>query len=463
MQNRTRKPTPSDASASSYRRDARSILVLGMPLIGSHLAQMAIHLTDSIMLGWFSVEALAALVLAHTFFFVFFIMGSGFAFAVMPMVASAVAMGDDTQVRRITRMGCWASVMFAAAVLPLMLRSEALFLALDQKPQTAGLAAEYLGIAGWVIVPALLVMVLKSYLAALERTQVVLWLTVGGVVLNAGVNYLLIFGNFGFPEMGVRGAAIASLGVTSATLVALCVYVALATPEHAMFQRVWRPDWEALRDVARLGWPIGVTNLLETGLFAASSVMMGWLGTLTLAAHGIAMQLVSLTFMVHLGLSNAATVRAGQSFARRDRMALRRVALVAGGLSGGLSLIAAAAFLLMPNLLMAAFLSPAAPDRAAVMAIGLGLLAAAALFQLADAGQVMALGLLRAVRDTRAPMIIAGISYWVIGIPASYILGFPLGLGGIGIWIGLAIGLAVASTLLALRFWRWTGRWQVEG
>ncbi|WP_255009792.1 MATE family efflux transporter [Roseovarius sp. M141] len=434
-----------------------------MPLIGSHLAQMAIQLTDSIMLGWFSVEALAAQVLAGTFFFVFFIMGSGFAFAVMPMVATAVAAGDETQVRRITRMGCWASMIFAALVLPFMLRSEALFLVLDQKPQTAALAADYLGIAGWVIVPALLVMVLKSYLAALERTQVVLWLTVAGVVLNAGVNYVLIFGNFGFPEMGVRGAAIASLSVTSATLAALCVYVALATPEHAMFQRIWRPDWEALRDVVRLGWPIGVTNLLETGLFAASSVMMGWLGTVALAAHGIALQLTSLAFMVHVGLSNAATVRAGQFYGRRDRVALRRVALVAGGLSGILALIAAAAFVLVPELLMGGFLSPTEPDRAAVMAVGAGLLAAAAVFQLADAGQVMALGLLRGVRDTRVPMIIAGISYWVIGIPASYILGFPLGLGGVGIWIGLAIGLTVASTLLAVRFWRWTGRWKVDG
>ncbi|WP_113913200.1 MATE family efflux transporter [Roseovarius dicentrarchi] len=454
-------PDPADASGHpSYRRDARSILALGLPLIGSHLAQMAIHLTDSIMLGWFSIEALAAQVLAHMFFFSIFILGSGFAFAVMPMVATAVAAGDDTQVRRITRMGCWASLIYAALVLPLMVQSEALFLALDQNPQTAALAAEYLGIAGWVIVPALLVMVLKSYLAALERTQLVLWLTLAGVVLNAGVNYALIFGNLGFPEMGVRGAAIASLSVTSATLAALCIYVAFATSEHAMFQRVWRPDWEALRDVARLGWPIGVTNLLETGLFAASSIMMGWLGTVALAAHGIALQLVSLTFMVHLGMSNAATVRAGQSFGRRDRAALRRVALVAGGLSGAFAVIMAATFVLMPVPLMSVFLSPTDPDRIAVLAVGGGLLVAAAIFQLADAGQVMALGLLRAVRDTRAPMIIAGISYWIIGIPASYVLGFPLGLGGVGIWIGLAIGLALASTLLALRFWRWTGRWQ---
>jgi MATE family multidrug resistance protein len=431
-----------------------------MPLIGSHLAQMAINLTDSIMLGWYGVEALAAQVLASMFFFTFFIVGSGFAFAVMPMVATACAEDDERQVRRITRMGAWASLAFAALAMPFMLGSEAIFLALGQKPATSALAADYLRIAGWAIVPALIVMVLKSYLAALERTQVVLWLTVAAVVLNAGVNFALIFGNFGFPEMGVRGAAFASLGVTSLTLVALCIYAALATPEHSLFARVWRPDWEALRDVVRLGWPIGVTNLAETGLFAASSVMMGWLGTLQLAAHGIALQLVSMTFMVHVGLSNAATVRAGQSFGRRDRAGLRSGAVVAVAVSGGFALITATAFLAMPELLIAGFLSPSEPDRAAVILIGTGLLAAAAVFQLADAGQVMALGFLRAVRDTRVPMVIAGVSYWVVGVPASYFLGFTLGLDGIGVWIGLAIGLAAASVLLGLRFWRWTGRWQ---
>ncbi|MEI4263662.1 MATE family efflux transporter [Roseovarius sp. D0-M9] len=445
----------------SYRRDARSLLVLGVPLIGSHLAQMAIHLTDSVMLGWYSVEALAAQVLAHTFFFVFFIMGSGFAFAVMPMVATAVAEGDERQVRRITRMGAWASLLFAALVLPVMIGSESLFLLLDQNAGTSALAGEYLAIAGASIVPALMVMVLKSYLAALERTQVVLWLTLAAVALNALVNYALIFGNLGMPEMGVRGAAIASLGVTSATLIALGVYVAIATPEHSLFVRVWRPDWEALRDVFRLGWPIGITNLAETGLFAASSVMMGWLGTVQLAAHGIALELTSVAFMIHLGLSNAATVRAGQAYGRRDKSALRSGAVVAVGLSGVFALLTVAAFLLMPGVLMSGFIGPDDPDRAAVLAIGVGLLAAAALFQLADAGQVMALGLLRAVRDTRAPMVIAGISYWVIGIPASYLLGFPLGLGGVGVWIGLAIGLAAASALLGLRFWRCTGRWLV--
>ncbi|MCZ4353048.1 MATE family efflux transporter [Roseovarius aestuarii] len=443
----------------TFRRDARSLLVLGLPLIGSHLAQIAIHLTDVVMLGWYSVEALAAEVLAGSFFFLFFIMGSGFAWAVMPMVASALSSGQDVQVRRVTRMGAWASMMFAAAVLPLMIWSEPLLLILGQDPSTAVLAADYLEIAGVVIFPALLVMVLKSYLAALERAQVVLWVTLVAVVLNIGVNYLLIFGNFGFPEMGVRGAAIASLIVTTASMLALGVYAARATPEHSLFTRIWRPDWEAFADVFRLGWPIGVTNLAETGLFAASSVMMGWLGTLPLAAHGIALQIASVAFMVQVGLANAATVRAGQAFGLRDRSALRSVAVASAISSVGFALLTVVAFLLFPETLIGVFMSPSEPDRAGVLAIGVGLLAAAGLFQLVDGGQVMALGLLRGVQDTRVPMVIAGISYWIIGMPVSYVLGFTLGFGAIGIWMGLVVGLAVAALLLGLRFWRWTTRW----
>jgi MATE family multidrug resistance protein len=388
-------------------------------------------------------------------------MGAGFAWAVMPMVASARASGQDVQVRRVTRMGAWASMMFAAAVLPMMIWSKGLFLALGQNPEISVLAANYLEIGGFVIVPALLVMVLKSYLAALERTQVVLWVTLAAVGLNICVNYLLIFGNLGFPELGVRGAAIASLSVTSLSVISLAVYAAWATPEHSLFVRVWRPDWEAFRDVFRLGWPIGITNLAETGLFAASAVMMGWLGTLPLAAHGIAMQLVSVTFMVHVGLANASTVRAGQAYGRSDRGLLRSIAFAAAVLSGGFALVTAAAFLAIPEPLISIFMSPTEPDRAGVLSIGIGLLAAAGLFQLADAGQVMALGLLRGVHDTKVPMVIAAISYWVIGMPVSYILGITLGFDGIGIWMGLAIGLAIAAVLLSLRFWRWTGRWSI--
>ncbi|WP_085826567.1 MATE family efflux transporter [Roseovarius gaetbuli] len=442
----------------TYRQHARAVLLLGLPLIGSHVAQFAINLSDAVMLGWYSVEALAAEVLGGTLFFVLFIMGSGFAWAVMPMVASAEASGQETQVRRVTRMGLWASLFYGVLALPVMIWSEAVFALLGQDPDVAELAGQYLEIAGWGIVPALLVMVLKSYLAALERTSVVLWVTLAAVVVNVGINYLLIFGNLGFPELGVRGAAIASLLVNTAALLALAVYVAASAPEHAMFQRFWRPDWEALGAVFRLGWPIGLTSLAEVGLFAAASVMMGWLGTLSLAAHGIALQVTSVVFMVHIGLSNVATVRAGQAFGRGDGVALRDGAKVVLGMAGAVAVTTMVMFLVVPDLLIGVFLDPDDPDRAAVMAAGRQLLAAAALFQLVDAAQVSALGLLRGVQDTRVPMVIAALSYWAVGVPVSYGLGFVFGFGGPGIWLGLAAGLALAGVFMLVRFWGWSAR-----
>jgi len=329
---------------------------------------------------------------------------------------------------------------------------------MGQDPGTSALAGDYLAIAGWGILPGLMVMVLKSALAALERTGVVLWVTLAAVALNIVINYALIFGNLGMPELGVRGAAIASVSVNVASFLVLALYVQSALPEHAMFSRLWRPDWEALARVFRLGWPIGITNLAEVGLFAASSVMMGWLGTLQLAAHGIALQITSVIFMVHVGLSNVATVRAGQAQGRADGQGLRDGARVVLAVSGLVALGTVVVFLAVPEVLIGLFLSPDDPDRPAVIAVGVMLLAAAALFQVVDAAQVMALGLLRGVQDTRVPMVIAALSYWAVGVPASYVLGFPLGMGGPGIWLGLALGLALAGVFMLWRFWGWSVR-----
>ena len=435
------------------KQHLRAIAVLGLPLILSHVAQFSISLTDALMLGWYDVTALAAQVLGGMMFFVLFLFGSGFAWAVMPMVAEAEAAGQSQQVRRVTRMAMWLSILFGAVSMPMMIWSEPLLLMLGQTEEIAREASRYLRVAGWGIFPALLVMVLKSYLAALERTQVVLWVTVGAVVVNVIVNYALIFGNWGAPELGIVGAAWASVAVQVVSLLLLAVYAAIVTREHALFIRFWRPDWEAFGQVFRLGWPIGITTLAEVGLFAASSVMMGWLGTLPLAAHGIALQISSLMFMIHLGLGNVATVRAGRALGARDIYSLRRGAQVVLGLSLVTVVITIVLFLAVPEFLMGLFLSPDEPDRPGVIAIGVVLLVAAALFQLADAAQVMALSLLRGVQDTRVPMIIATLSYWAVGMPVAYVLGFVFNWGGFGVWLGLAIGLVLAGVFMMWRFW----------
>ncbi|AUR04136.1 MATE family efflux transporter [Phaeobacter inhibens] len=433
---------------------SRAIAVLGLPLIGGHVAQFAIGLTDTVMLGWYGVEALAAVTLGSTYFFTIFLLGSGFAFAVMPMVAAAAGAGEERQIRRSTRMALWLSLAYGLLVMPLLWWSEPILLLLGQEAEVAHGAAEYLRIAGWALFPALLYMVLKSYLAALERTQIVLWVSVLAAALNALINYALIFGNWGAPELGVTGAALASLVTNVFACIFVLFYALKALPEHELLKNFQRPDWEMLSRVLRLGLPIGLTNLSETSLFAASAMMMGWLGTVALGAHGIALSLGGLAFMMHLGLSNAATIRAGNAFGRGDRDHMARGARVVMAMSLGLSVLGMILFLAVPEALISLFLSPDDPDRAEIVLIGSVLLAAAALFQLMDGMQVIALGLLRGVQDTGVPMVIAALSYWAVGIPASYLLGFTFEMGGLGVWLGLVLGLTAAGVFLMIRFWR---------
>jgi MATE family multidrug resistance protein len=443
-----------DAPAIGLGAQARALLRLAVPLILSNLAGFAIHMTDVVLMGWYDVTALAGMVLASSFYFIVFITGSGFAAAVMPLVAKAAQEGNATEVRRTMRMGLWLTGLYAAVALPALLLSGAIFDALGQEPEVADYAHRYLSIAGWMIAPALAIAVLRSFLSALEHTSVLLWVTVGIAVLNALVAYAFIFGQFGAPELGIEGAAWAALFTNTLGAVALFAYALWKLPEYRLLQRLWRPDWQAMGNVFRLGWPIGGQLLAEVGLFAGSAMMVGWVGAVPLAAHGVSLQLASLAFMLHLGLSQAATVRAGQALGRGDRRGLRQAAMASVVLSAGAALLTSAAFLLWPEALLGLFVDPADPARPEVLAVGASLLMLAAVFQLFDGLQVLAIGLLRGIQDTAVPFAIAALSYWGVGLPLAYVLGFVLGGDEIGVWLGLVISLVVASALLMVRFWR---------
>jgi MATE family multidrug resistance protein len=446
--------------ATTFRTNLRQVLALGLPLAGSHLAQFMLAVTDTIMLGWYGVTDLAAGVLGAALFFAVFTFGSGFANAVMPMVATAASSGQETEVRRATRMGLWLSIAFGLGALPVFWFSGGLLTALGQPEDVVPLAESYMRLLGFSLVPALIVMVLKNYLAALGHTQVALWITVAAVALNVGLNWMFIFGNFGVPEMGVRGAAIATIAVNLVTAGALALYCALqpALKRYTLFQRFWRADWQAMAQVWRLGWPIGVALVAETALFTAATVMVGWIGTHELAAHGIALEITAMLFMVHLGFSNAATVLVGRARGQRDQAALRAGAKVAVAVSMAFATATMIFYFLAGPFLVGLFLSPDEPARATIIVIGASFLIVAAVFQLADGAQVMAMGLLRGVQDTRWPMLIAAFSYWGVGLPTSYLLGIVFGWGGEGVWAGLVVGLSVAAILLMLRFWRGPGR-----
>jgi MATE family multidrug resistance protein len=448
------------AAPLPWRQHFGATLSLGLPLVGAQVAQMGIGVTDAVMIGWLGAPELAAATLATTLFFNVLMFGAGFTYAVLPMVAQSRARGDDRAVRRATRMGLWIVTAFSAAMMVPLSFLEPILIALGQEPLVADLAAQYSLIMQWSLFPALWVMALRSLLSALEHARIVLWATLAAVVFNAILNYALIFGHFGAPRLELQGAAIASVASSMFSFVVLLIYC-LWVPAVSRFEimvRLWRPDWQALGEIARLGLPISLTLVAETGMFAAGSIIMGWYGAATLAAHGIALQISALVFMVPLGFSYAATVRVGHAFALHRFADVKRAALVVLAISVGFSTLSALAFLAFPEPLIRAFQDPADPDAAAVLAQGIVLLAMAASFQLVDGVQATASGLLRGLKDTRIPAMMAVFSYWCVGFPAALVLGEYFGFRGPGVWAGLAIGLAFAAVLLTVRFFRMAAR-----
>jgi len=422
--------------AQTYQDHSRAVWKLGIPLILSNMAQFAIQITDTIMLGWYDVTALAAATIAGSLYFLTFIVGAGFAHAVMPLVAAATEKDDERQVRRVTRMGLWLSIIYGLIVMIPFFWTEPILIAIGQDPDVAALAHHYAQIIVFQMIPALVVMSLKSFLSAMEHTVIILSATIIMALCNVALNYVLIFGNFGAPELGIRGAAIASVVVTLINVVIFVVYIGRKLGRFELFKNFLRSDFEIFVRVFKLGWPIGLTYFAEGGLFSASAVMAGWIGPVELAAHGIAIQLASMTFMVHLGISQAATVRAGRALGRGDEQALRRGGIVVIVMSAVFAIATSAVFLIIPETLVSLFIDPDEVQRATLLRVGVSLVVVAALFQLVDGLQVLALGLLRGVQDTTVPMFMATVSYWVIGLPASYLLAFTFGYGAVGLFGG---------------------------
>ena len=443
-----------DGKTAGLKGYIQSSLVLAVPLIGSNLAQAATHLVDAIMLGWYGVAELAAGVLGATMFSVIFLVCSGCAMAVLPLAANAEGAGETWRVRRLVRMGIWLSAAFGVCAVLLMWQATQILELLGQKTSTADLSGMYLRIACWGIFPALAVMVFKSFLMALVRPNLVLVATFSGAIVNAILNYAMIFGNWGFPELGIRGAAYASVISQMFSLAMMLAYFQIVSEfrVYSLWTRFWKPDWPVISDVFRLGWPISVTLIAEMGFFGVGAIMMGWIDTETLAAHGIALEIAAFVFMVYLGLANSGTAQIGRAVGSRDGNGLILVSRAVLILTLVFVAITVAIFLTIPGVLVRSFLESGSSEAARVLSIGIVLVKIAALFQLADAIQVVALGLLRGLSDTRIPMLIAAVSYWVVGAPASYVLGFVFGFGGIGVWSGFIIGLGLAAILLLFRF-----------
>ena len=441
---------------NSWAAHFRTTFTLGVPLIGAQLAQLGIHTTDVVILGRLGAANLAAIVLSSQFFFTIFILGSGFANAVMPMVAQAYGRGDTVSVRRSVRMGMWVVLLYSVLMIPLFYSAENILLYAGQKPEVAALAGSYLKIAQWGMGPALLFMTLRGLVSAHGRAGIVLYVTFTILAVNAILAYALVLGHFGLPALGMDGAAIASVVVNVLSFLLITAYIQSRADmrRYELFVRFWRPDWQAFREVVHLGLPIGLTMLAEVSLFTGASLLMGNIGTLELAAHGIALQLASIAFMIPLGLAQAGTVRVGVAHGRGDHLGVVRAAwavlIVAAVIAVGGGIL----FAVIPTTLASIFLDKAGRDSAAVLAIAGPFVVIAGVFQLVDGLQAIAAGLLRGLKDTRIPMILALISYWPIGFLAAWFFAFPAGFGGIGVWFGFLAGLAAASVLLNWRFYR---------
>lgn len=440
---------------AAWREEARATVSLAGPLVLTNLAQAAIQTTDVVLLGWLGARALAAGSLGSNLYVAFLIFGMGLVTAASPLIATQLGRRRYSlrEVRRTVRQTFWAALTLTVPVWAALWHADTLLIWLGQDPTLATEAAPFVRTLMWGFLPALWFLVLRGFVAALERPGWALGIGLVGVVFNGVVNYVLIFGAFGVPALGLVGAGIGS----SLTQLTMFLGLALVVSRHRLFRRyrlfghVFRPDWARYRDVWRLGAPIAMTLGLEVTVFNAAVFLMGLIGTAALAAHAIAIQIASLTFMVPLGLAQAATVRVGLAFGRRDRAAVGRAGWTALALGTGFMTTAALVMLAAPGAIVRLFIDDA-PANAEVIRLAISYIGVAALFQIVDGAQSVGAGMLRGLQDTTVPMFFAAVGYWVIGIGVGAGLGFWADWQGLGIWIGLALGLAVVAVLMV-------GRW----
>jgi MATE family multidrug resistance protein len=305
----------------------------------------------------------------------------------------------------------------------------------------------------WLVAPWLVFQLLRNFVAALERPRVILWLSIAGIVLNALISWSLIFGHFGLPAMGIVGSGIGS----TVTWLILCASLVLVISADRHFRRFhlfghwWRFDRQRALAMIRLGWPIGATMGLEIGVFALTAYFMGWIGAPAVAAHAVALQLAALTFMVPLGLGQAATVRVGLALGRKDEAGITRAGWTSWVLGVGFMAAMALVMWSFPHRLVTLFLTDA-PRNALVIGLAVSFLRVAAAFQLVDGAQVIGAGMLRGLHDTRWPLLFAAVGYWVVGLGIGSWLAFGADWKGLGIWIGLATGLASVAILMLARW-----------
>lgn len=460
----SRSPSLGSRLLRDWRRELPAMLALAWPLVLTNLAQIGLTTADVILIGRLGPEALAAGALATNLYFALALLGMGLVSATAPLMAEALGRARHAvrDVRRTVRQGLWTCAAVCVPVWTLLWHGETILVALGQDPRLAAEAGPYLRALQWGLFPFLGFSVLRFFLAALERPLWPLAISLAGIPVNVALALALMDGWLALPPLGLVGIGVASSVTFALMFAALALLLVLhrRLRRWRLLGRFWRADWPRLRRLWRLGLPIAATLAFEVGIFNAAALAIGTLGAIPLAAHSIALQIASATFMVALGIAQAATVRVGLAYGAGDPDGVRRAGLVAIGLT--VLFMAATAILMTaaPGALVGLFIGEGSQDGGGVAALAVAFLFYAALFQLADGLQAVAAGLLRGIQDTRAPMLLAGLGYWLLGAPLGLALAFPAGLGGQGVWIGLATGLA---TVAALLLWRWSRRGRPGG
>ena len=442
--------------------EAKALLKLGIPMGLTQLVQFFIYTIDVLMIGRLGPNELAASSLGIVMFFTLFLLGFGPAMAASPMVSQALGADENNvaDVRRSVRMAIWFSVFIFPFAVIIVFFAEDIILALGQPEQLAKLAGPYM----IALVPGLPfslgVIVLRNFLAAIDRTRVPLLIILSTTLINVVLNYLLIYGNFGFPRLELVGAGIASSLSYIAGFCLLLVYIQWDKRgrQFDLLSGLFRPDWPRFKEVFRLGWPIGLTSAFEGMLFNACVFVMGLIGVTQMASYQIAINLSALAFMLPLGFSMAGSTRVGLAQGAGDKDGVRRASVLTMVLCIATIMVVAVPAAFAPQWIAGLYLPAEKIENAEVLKFVIIFLPMAAAYMLVDAVQVAANQCLRGLKDVRVPMVLTGISYWLIGFPVAVIFGLYTPAGPIGIWWGLTAGLSAAAISLGSRLWWITRR-----
>jgi MATE family multidrug resistance protein len=434
----------------SIREESGKMLAIGLPIIAAQLLQMSMNFVDTVMAGNLSAEALAAVAVGGAIFMPLIMLVAGILMALTPIVAQLLGARNFAEIGINARQGLWLSQMLAIPLFFVLRNLGIVMVWIDVTPAIIPTALGYLDALSWGAFPLSAYMALRFFNEGLSVTRPGMYFAGIGVFVNVGANYVLMYGKLGFPQLGAVGCGYAS------ALVALVMFICMLwfTMQHRPFRRFEifshfrRPDRHHLKEILNLGVPIGLSSTMEVTMFAVVSLLMGSLSTIAVAGHQIAINFSAMTFMVPFGLSTAITTRVGNAAGRGNTAEARSRGLTGIVLSVGFMCVTAVLMVSIPELITSIY-----TDNDGVQAVAVSLLYMAAIFQISDGLQVSGYGALRGLKDTKIPMVVNLVAYWVIGLPLGYYLGISLGVGPQGLWIGLIAGLSVAAILHNMRFW----------